>query len=131
MSPDTPTRAPGPTLDELWRRYAEQASDARLAALTALGAIAATACGALALGIVPARLARWWPLLLPGIGAGGFGLWGIAAREEAERRAAGSGPRALLVALAVLRWIAALAAALALGVGLALGLSLALGIVKS
>ena len=133
-TPDTPgtaQSAPDPTLVELWRRTASRASDARLAGLAALGAVAAAAAVTLGLGVVPGRVARWWPLLLPGIAAGAFGLWGIAAREEAERRAAGADAPAVVVALAALRWLAVAAAAAALGLALILALGVALGVVRS
>ena len=116
-----------PTLANLWRGSASRASDSLLAGLAAAGALAIGAACALALDVVPARLARWWPLLLPPIVAGGFGLWGIAAREEAERRAQMTGARWVLAALVALRWLAALSAAVALGVALVLMVAFALG----
>jgi hypothetical protein len=121
------TREPEPTLTDLWRRSAARASDTLLASLAAAGTLAVGAAFAVSLDLVPARVAKWWPLLLPPIAAGGFGLWGIAAREEAERRAARDGLSWVLATLVALRWLAALSAALALAVALVLMLTLALG----
>ena len=120
-----------PTLPELWRRAAARASDSWLAGLAGVGAVAAAAGCAVALGVAPGRLASWWPALLPAIAAGSFGLWGIAAREEAERRSSAGGSRGWLATLVALRWLAAVTASVTLGVALVLLLGVALGIVKS
>lgn len=84
---------------------ARRSSDGALAAAAAVGLVALV-------GLLAARPA-WWVLALPLVAVGAYGVWGIAEREEAERRgrAAGGPGRAL----AVVRWLA-----VALGTGAAL-----------
>lgn len=67
-------------LRDLWTHYAHEASDARLVTLASVGL--AGVVGFIVLIFVDAtRVARWWPLVLPAVFAGAFGVWGIADRE--------------------------------------------------
>ena len=74
-------------LRDLWTHYAHEASDARLVTLASIGLVGVV--GFIVLIFVDAtRVARWWPLVLPAVFAGAFGVWGIADRELKSAREA-------------------------------------------
>jgi hypothetical protein len=81
-------------LRDLWCSTARRASDIQLAACVALAIGAAIGFGIGALVDVR-RALHWWPVLLPALLAGTFGLWGIADREMLERSASRLSRRAL------------------------------------
>jgi len=83
-------------LREVWSSAARRASDAKLVACVAVAIVAALAFG-VGLLISVRRTFPWWPLVLPALFAGTFGVWGIADREMSDttRR---SSHRALAVA---------------------------------
>jgi fatty acid desaturase len=68
-----------PSLFAVLAVRARRTSDGVLAALAAIGGVAAVALAA----VRPA----WWAFALPLVSAGAFGLWGILERETAERGA--------------------------------------------
>ena len=82
-------------LRDVWSSAARRASDTQLAACVALAIVAALAFG-VGLLISVRRTLPWWPLVLPALLAGTFGVWGIADRElsDSTRR---SSQRALAV----------------------------------
>jgi hypothetical protein len=91
--------------------YAVLAARARRSSDEALAAAAAVGLMAVA-GLWVARPA-WWVLALPLVALGAFGAWGMAEREQRERRAlAEGGPGRALV---VVQWLA-----VAVGTGAAL-----------
>lgn len=104
-------------LRELWSATARGATDAQLVACVVIAFAAAIGFGIGALVSVR-RAFQWWPLLLPALLAGTFGVWGIADREMGER----SGER-WRRALAATKWCSAVAA----GIVVALA---AIGILK-
>jgi len=98
-------------LRDLWRFYARKMSDTALlvCATVSIFLVAAFAVTTL----LNARWAlHWWPLMLPAVFAGAFGVWGIADREisEGTRAANGPVPKRMLV---ILEWAASVVAALA------------------
>ncbi|MDQ3699148.1 MAG: hypothetical protein M3373_14180 [Gemmatimonadota bacterium] len=123
----SPSPRSEPTVGDLWRHYAGRTSTGQLASLAAVGVLAATAASALALGVGPSWAMTWWPLLLPALAAGAFGVWGIAAREEVWRRTSGTSSAAVSALLAAIRWLAALSAVLVFGMAVIFGLFVALG----
>ncbi|GAC1655214.1 MAG: hypothetical protein NVS4B3_19750 [Gemmatimonadaceae bacterium] len=108
--PDTPWAA--------WRRGAAAASDEQLALCTLLGVAAAA---------VAAFLHRWWVLVLPFIAVGGFGLAGIATREEGELRSSGHSSQVLIAALILMRWTGVAVVVLSVLIAMRAFLALALG----
>ncbi|MDB4911358.1 MAG: hypothetical protein JWO39_2181 [Gemmatimonadetes bacterium] len=68
-----------PSLFAVLAVRARRTSDGVLAALAAIGGVAAVALAAVRPG--------WWAFALPLVSAGAFGLWGILERETAERGA--------------------------------------------
>lgn len=98
-------------LREVWSSAARRASDAKLVACVAVAIVAALAFG-VGLLISVRRTFPWWPLVLPALFAGTFGVWGIADREMSDttRR---SSQRALAVAKVCSAVAAGVVAALA------------------
>lgn len=92
-------------LRDLWCSTARRATDAQLVACVAVAIAAALAFGIGALLDVR-RAFHWWPIVLPALLAGTFGLWGIAEREMVERNASRVSRRAL----AAVKWCSVVAA---------------------
>ena len=98
-------------LRDLWRFYARKMNDTALVACASVSVVLVVAFALIAL--LNARWAlHWWPLMLPPVFAGAFGVWGIADRELSERKHAANGPVPSRM-LVILEWAAACVAALA------------------
>jgi hypothetical protein len=89
-------------LRDVWCSAARRATDAQLVACVAAAMVAAVAFGIGALVDVRAAF-RWWPLVLPALLAGAFGVWGIADRQIAEESTTSASRRAL----EAVKWCAA------------------------
>lgn len=74
-----PVSGEPPSLFAMLAVRARRASDAMLAALTAVGGVTVVA--------LAATRPRWWMYALLPVAAGAFGLWGILERGIAERGA--------------------------------------------
>jgi hypothetical protein len=83
---------PEPSLADLWRRFARQATDTQLAACAALFPVTVAVCIVVAL-TRPQWTLRWWPITAPPLLVAAFGIWGIGDRELATPAPAASSAR--------------------------------------
>jgi len=108
---DEATRADA-DLGELWRLYAHRMSDTGLLLCVSVSILIIAGFSVFAL-LHAHWASRWWPIALPPIFVGAFGVWGIADRELAERRRDAQARRFALRVLVGLEWASCTAAALA------------------
>jgi hypothetical protein len=106
MMQTRPTTSESGDLRDLWCSTARRASDSQLAACVAVAIAAGVGFGIGALLDVR-RAFHWWPLVLPALLAGTFGLWGIADREMVEQSASPLLSRRALGAVKVCSAVAA------------------------
>jgi hypothetical protein len=98
-------------LRDLWRFYARKMNDTALLVCATVSILLVAAFAVI--GLLNAHWAlHWWPLVLPPVFVGAFGVWGIADSELSERArtADGAAPARMLV---ILEWAASGVAALA------------------
>src|ERR1041385_2892643 len=69
-----------PSLADVWRRTAQQATDAQLAACAALPPLPILAIIAVAV-LRPRWTLEWWPAVAVPLLVSAFGIWGIGQRE--------------------------------------------------
>lgn len=99
-------------LRDLWRIYARRMTDTALVLCVAVSIL--LFAGFTVVALMHAHWAqRWWPLALPPIIVGSFGVWGIADRELAERRRKGAIDASTARTLLAIEWASCIAAALA------------------
>lgn len=96
-------------LRDMWCATARRATDLQLVVSVAVALLIAIAFTIFVL-IDVRRALPWWPLVLPILFAGAFGLWGIADRELESRRTSHGSGRVSHDALIALRAGAAVAA---------------------
>ncbi len=71
---------PEPSLADLWRRLARQATDTQLAVCAALLPVTIGACIVVALAR-PQSTLRWWPITALPLLVAAFGIWEIGDRQ--------------------------------------------------